>query len=879
MKSKIYELQKIKFRRAGKKLLLVLLCAFSVCAFSQATAYQPANLSQCGVEVFDLTSQNVVILGNQSPAQFTVSYFLSQADADNNVGSISNPAAFIAQQSVATTIYARVDNTEDGSFATTSFTIIWHALPSVTLISGNVVGCGAYVLPPPLPGSGYFADAAATVPLIPAVVTTSMTVYSYAENSYCSNIGSFYVTINPVPTVVEMPDITVCGSWTTEPLPSGQNYYTGPGGTGEILPAGFALTTSMTIYIFAQTGDGPDCTAESSFVLTVLSPPVITPMNNIVSCTPVALPELPAGSHYFNGPMGTGGEIVAGETIFSSQDVYIFAESGTNENCIAESVFHVTIGDAPLPIQQPLVGCDSDLDGYAQFDLNALIPGLVNGNPNLAVSFYETLTDAQIGLNPLSSPYLNIVPLQQTIYIRLNLNDGECFSIGELPLQTGLCGAILGTVSFDYDADGCDAGDGVLENIHVIATAGNIVHHSYTDANGQYSFAGLPEETHTIYVGQNSVGIATPNSQIVTVTPAGVTTVDFCIQPIATVNDLEVYFWPMTAARPGFGAVYQLQVRNYGNSVQSGVATLGFDEARLNFTDASIPVTFQSDGLLTFNFTDIPAGGIAIYTIWFMVEAPPVANGGDVLEFAAQVSSPLADATPENNVRNINQTIVNSFDPNDKTVLQQVFLADDTQNYLQYVVRFQNTGTAEAVNVRITDQLDENLDWNTFRPVSASHAYQTQMDQDGLVTFTFNNINLPDSTTSEPDSHGFVAYEVKLKPGLTVNDDIYNTANIYFDFNAPIITNTAVTDLVELLGVGEHRTSVFAMYPNPAGSTVSIDTNGAFAVQVFDIQGKLVLENRGDNSAVLNVSMLQSGMYFVKVTTDNASEVKKLLVK
>jgi hypothetical protein len=158
------------------------------------------------------------------------------------------------------------------------------------------------------------------------------------------------------------------------------------------------------------------------------------------------------------------------------------------------------------------------------------------------------------------------------------------------------------------------------------------------------------------------------------------------------------------------------------------------------------------------------------------------------------------------------------------------------------MVRFQNTGTADAIDVRVEDQLDTNLNWSTFRPLAASHNFTTHRNANGRVTFTFANINLPPNSEDEAGSNGFVTFEVKLKAGLNSNYDIYNTAEIYFDFNPPIITNTVMTDLGSL-GIVDLAKNMFVMYPNPAagGVITQVLDFERFSAELCDIQGKKIM--------------------------------------
>jgi uncharacterized repeat protein (TIGR01451 family) len=112
------------------------------------------------------------------------------------------------------------------------------------------------------------------------------------------------------------------------------------------------------------------------------------------------------------------------------------------------------------------------------------------------------------------------------------------------------------------------------------------------------------------------------------------------------------------------------------------------------------------------------------------------------------------------------------------------------QEHLEYVVHFQNTGNYLATNVEILDQLSENLDYSSFEPIASSHTMEVEMSENGLLSVYFPYIMLPDSNSNEPESHGFVSYRIKPISDLPNGTVIENTAEIYFDFNPEIVTNT-----------------------------------------------------------------------------------------
>jgi uncharacterized repeat protein (TIGR01451 family) len=137
--------------------------------------------------------------------------------------------------------------------------------------------------------------------------------------------------------------------------------------------------------------------------------------------------------------------------------------------------------------------------------------------------------------------------------------------------------------------------------------------------------------------------------------------------------------------------------------------------------------------------------------------------------------------------------VTGSFDPNDKTGYPLGVGVSHTvspNGQLDYLIRFQNTGTDTAFTVVIRDTLDTDLDIFTVVSGASSHNYTFNMYGPRVLEWTFNNIMLPDSTADEPGSHGFIAFTVKQEDNLPDGTEINNTAHIYFDFNSAVITNT-----------------------------------------------------------------------------------------
>ena len=225
--------------------------------------------------------------------------------------------------------------------------------------------------------------------------------------------------------------------------------------------------------------------------------------------------------------------------------------------------------------------------------------------------------------------------------------------------------------------------------------------------------------------------------------------------------------------------------------------------------------------------------------------------------------------------------MVNSYDPNDKRVLEgsQVHI-DDAGKYLNYIVRFQNTGTANAQRVAIRDTLSANLDWNSLQMISSSDSYQMNIKNGNAVEFVFDGINLPYEDADEEGSQGYIAYKIKPKSDIVVGDIIAGDAAIYFDFNEPIITNEVSTEFVEELSVASRDFSAEVnLYPNPTSGVISIQNNSALPienVEFYSITGQKVLTS---TSTQIDLSALNSGVYFIKLIAEEGTSITKKVVK
>jgi uncharacterized repeat protein (TIGR01451 family) len=228
-----------------------------------------------------------------------------------------------------------------------------------------------------------------------------------------------------------------------------------------------------------------------------------------------------------------------------------------------------------------------------------------------------------------------------------------------------------------------------------------------------------------------------------------------------------------------------------------------------------------------------------------------------------------------------------SFDPNDK---QGYPIGTGAEHKIRpgqpidYMIRFQNTGTDTAFTVVVRDTLSPWLDPASLVPAASSHAYTWKLEGQGIVTFTFPQILLPDSTTNLAGSQGFVTFHIEQQAEVPLGAQILNEAAIYFDFNAPVITNqTLHTVGIDLLtstnDILKPRVKpAIQVSPNPAGAFAVFEwEKGAFKgqhLELFDLLGKTVFSTEVHGQQyVLPRNNLNAGAYGWRVMDQRGASV------
>ncbi|MGE8514431.1 MAG: T9SS type A sorting domain-containing protein, partial [Chryseobacterium culicis] len=488
-----------------------------------------------------------------------------------------------------------------------------------------------------------------------------------------------------------------------------------------------------------------------------------------------------------------------------------------------------------------------------------------NNNPNLKYICCDNDDLAPIS-NYLSSNFLNTI----------NLNSYCSFTPG------GTYYKVNGTTKYDINNNGCDPNDVNKSFQKFSITSGSASGNMIADSSGNYSIP-LQAGTHTITPILENPTYWTISPSTLTVNfPAQISplTQNFCLMGNGTHNDLEVLIIPVTAAIPGFDTKYKIVYKNKGTVTQSGNIVFNFDDNLMNFLNATVSPNTQSTGILTWNFTNLLPSELKEITVVLKLNTPtqtPPLHGDDILHYTAQING-ATDETPADNSFTLNQTVVNSFDPNDKTCLEGTSITQiQVGDYVHYLIRFENTGTANAKNIVVKDEIDiTKFDISSLVALNGSHNFVTRITNPNTVEFIFENIQLP---FDDANNDGYISFKIKTKSTLNIGNSFSNTAKIYFDYNSPIVTNTYTTSVQNVLATAEthkENTSI-SIYPNPVRDILNIQSkNEIVKAEIYDTAGRIISSLSVTGNSI-PVSELTKGNYILKAFTKDTVIVQKFI--
>ncbi|MBN4071407.1 T9SS type A sorting domain-containing protein, partial [Crocinitomix catalasitica] len=507
----------------------------------------------------------------------------------------------------------------------------------------------------------------------------------------------------------------------------------------------------------------------------------------------------------------------------------------------------------------------------------------------------ESIFDGAVYGNPL----LNCVSIHRNWMLPSSLALPICVP-GDSLINPNGCESvpITGHIYRDNDAD-CNysIGDNPLGNIPVVLenSAGDIISVTASTYPGSYGF-NVDTGTYKIYVDSSKVYLLEKGCMDDYVIDTSLVSQDSSLVnmnfDLICNGDVDLDIHSITEYPPAvIQMVHRLKVIGHDASSWYGLNCAAGVSGEVHvFVDG--PISY----LGPFPGSEIPTISGTEYT-YFISDFGTVNDNSFMLEFSsdslsatevadnpicvlAYITTTSSDIDLSNDTLEYCYNVAVAVDPNMKETYPKA-VEPGYDDYFTYTVNFQNTGTAPAFNVKLVDTLDAVLDWTTFVVTAYSHDQITTV-QNGIMTTTYPNINLPDSSVDYYGSMGYLQYKVKPTTGHPDGTVIENTAHIFFDFNEAIVTNTTLNQYVDYSSVGEHINPTFRIYPNPTTGQFRFRLSQAFqnaTIHLFTLEGEEVYSKNIDSAnEEFDLSEFSSGLYIVRLTSDDFSVTQRLVI-
>ena len=455
------------------------------------------------------------------------------------------------------------------------------------------------------------------------------------------------------------------------------------------------------------------------------------------------------------------------------------------------------------------------------------------------------------------------------------------------------CATITGTTYLDNNSN-CifDAGDDTLKYVPVEVidpATGALLEQTWTNSLGMYSAtvpSGVNLEVHATAVSGATLNCPSSGLYSFNIPSGSISSYDFGYSCDTAHFDLTT-----SVSGAGFvpgliGSMY-VSAGNLACQPQSGIITLTLDPLVSYVGTYYGPAPTSVVGnVLTWNTPSMSLSGY-YYGWWsqfyshIQVTTDTNATIGDTVCHTISIAPTAGDIDITNNQYSYCTPVLASYDPNMKEVTPKGLNATgdvDPNTTFTYTVHFQNTGNYPATNVYILDTISAHLDLSTLEIIAASHEMNLLDLGSGIFKFQFNDINLPDSVSNEPESHGHVTYRIRTLNGLPIGTEIENTAHIFFDYNDAVVTNTTLNTIAVVSSITEKTEHKANLYPNPAQNILNVvfDSATQGKLSVRDLSGRLIHSSQINGSrTTIDAANLAKGIYSLDL---NGSFVGKFIV-
>lgn len=439
---------------------------------------------------------------------------------------------------------------------------------------------------------------------------------------------------------------------------------------------------------------------------------------------------------------------------------------------------------------------------------------------------------------------------------------------------------IRGTARWDTAQNGCDSNDFPVRYLK-LKVEGGANYATFSANDGSYTLFSNTGVNYTLspWVENTANTTVTPSQQTITFSQVNgqEQVVDVCLAPNGVYHDIEVAVAPLYLFQPGITNTLVVVLRNKGNQVSNGTFSLNYDASRCTYLNATVAPSQTGGGLVTWNYTALQPWATQTVYVQLAVNAETDATPvlvGDTLSFQTTVSPSDTDQQPVDDTFVIEQPVIDSFEPNSLLCLQGPQLPTAAiGSYLHYMINFENTGASQAAQVVVRLEINgSEFDIDSWQILDTS-APTVVRQKDALIDIFFPNLQI------DTGGHGNVLMRIRSKNSLGNGDAVNNRADIFFDYNLPL--NTGITQTVyQDLSLPETADYVgITIAPNPVVDLLSINATAKIKkIEVYDSQGRLLQIRYAQGlQETLDFQQKASGVYWIKVDTENGSAVKKLI--
>ena len=521
---------------------------------------------------------------------------------------------------------------------------------------------------------------------------------------------------------------------------------------------------------------------------------------------------------------------------------------------------------------------EPDPGGYQYYDDPSAV--FIADRKRLFYSTDDFRSIIEINANFPESISLSSLSLDQKGYVYLTTQLSQGIFRSTEPIDLG--GKIEGCIFSDIDGDCNQNGELLLpqQELKFIDQNGN----TFNVVAGNSPFeVNLPITDYTVEHDYDSA-VWEPCQDTYMIDQNDLQKLEIGLQPLIDCAKLEGQF-SFISMRRCFDNNLKFNACNTGTQFTVPGTTIEITLGEhLIFKEASVPLLDQRDSTYIFDASGL--GPFECQRVNITYEVSCDAEFGELHCITGAVVLPESCDGP-NSISSVENCMHNtgSYDPNDMhsivdgewTQMKNIDLETD---YIDYLVRFQNTGTDTAFTVRISSFLSEYLDLEKIDIIDFSHDFIYQTDNEGELEMVFDNILLPDSTVNLVESQGFVKFRIPVVTELSEGIEVHAIADIFFDFNDPVTTNDVLLTTNILSDVEEPKVHNFDIYPNPTSEVLQIEysrnlANGSWII--FNLVGSRLMSGSLDASAQISITDLEKGNYLFSVEVNGFRTTKKFI--